>query len=308
MANATPSRLGQVNSGGDAQALFLKVFSGEVMTAFHKNNVFLDRSMVRTISSGKSAQFVATGTTTAAYHTPGTEIVGSAINHAERVITIDDLLVSSAFLSNIDEAMNHYDVRSVYSDEVGKILAETMDKNLAQVGVLAARASALVTGGNGGSALTNANYASDSTALAAGLFTAAQTLDEKFVDAGDRSVFLRPAQYYLLAQNTTLINNWYGGQGAIADGSILKVAGIEVVKTVAVPSTNVTTGVAAYQGNFSTTVGLVMNKKAIGTVKLMDLATESAYDIRRQGTLIVSKYAVGHGIVRQECAVELKTS
>lgn len=309
MANATVSRLGQINgSTSDNTALFLKVFSGEVMTAFHKANVFLDRSMVRTISNGKSAQFVATGTTSASYHTPGTEITGTAINHAERVITIDDLLVASAFLSNIDEAMNHYDVRSVYSDEVGKILAETMDKNLAQVGVLAARASALVTGGSGGSSLANANYGTDSTALAAGLFLAAQTLDEKFVDAGDRSVFLRPAQYYLLAQNTTLINSWYGGSGAIAEGNILKVAGIEVVKTVAVPNSNVTTGPTAYQGNFSTTVGLVMNKKAIGTVKLMDLATESAYDIRRQGTLLVSKYAVGHGIVRQEAAVELKTA
>lgn len=309
MANATVSRLGQINgSTSDNTALFLKVFSGEVMTAFHKANVFLDRSMVRTISNGKSAQFVATGTTSASYHTPGTEITGTAINHAERVITIDDLLVASAFLSNIDEAMNHYDVRSVYSDEVGKILAETMDKNLAQVGVLAARASALVTGGSGGSSLANANYGTDSTALAAGLFLAAQTLDEKFVDAGDRSVFLRPAQYYLLAQNTTLINSWYGGSGAISEGNILKVAGIEVVKTVAVPNSNVTTGPTAYQGNFSTTVGLVMNKKAIGTVKLMDLATESAYDIRRQGTLLVSKYAVGHGIVRQEAAVELKTA
>lgn len=308
MANATPSRLGQINQSGNVTDLFLKVFSGEVLTAFHKNNVFLDRTMVRSISSGKSAQFVATGTTSAAYHTPGTEIVGSAISHAERVITIDDLLVASAFISNIDEAMNHYDVRSVYSDEVGKILSETMDTNIARVSVLAARASSTISGGSGGSSLTNANYGADSTALAAGIFTAAQTLDEKFVDAGDRAIFLRPAQYYLLAQNTTLINSWYGGQGAISEGNILKVAGIEVVKTVAVPNSNVTTGPSAYQGNFTNTVGLVMNKKAVGTVKLMDLATESAYDIRRQGTLIVSKYAVGHGIVRPECAIELKTA
>jgi hypothetical protein len=307
MANATPSRLGQVNLAGDDQALFLKVFSGEVLTAFHRQNVFLDRSMVRTISNGKSAQFPATGTVSAAYHTPGTEITGTAIPAAERVIVVDDLLIASAFIANIDEAKNHYDVRSTYSDEVGKALAETMDKNLAQVAVLAARGSATITGGNGGSALTNAAYATDSTVLAAGLFTAAQTLDEKNVGA-ERNVFLRPAQYYLLAQNTTMINQWYGGQGAVSDGTILKVAGIEIVKTNALPNSNVTTGVAAYQGNFSTTVGLVMHKSAIGTVKLLDLATESDYDIRRQGTLILSKYAVGHGILRPECAVELKTA
>ena len=294
MANATVSRLGQVNgSTSDNTALFLKVFSGEVLASFHRNNVFLEKSMVRTISSGKSAQFPATGVTTAAYHTPGAEIVGSAINHAERVITIDDLLVASAFISNIDEAMNHYDVRSIYSDEIGKVLAETMDTNIAQVGVLAARASATVTGGNGGSVLTNANAGTDSTTLAAQLFAAAQKLDEKNVSGSDRSAFFKPAQYYLLAQNTTAINTLYGGSGALADGSIVKIAGIEIVKTNALPSSNVTTGPSAYQGNFSTTVGLVMNKGAVGTVKLMDLATESAYDIRRQGTLMVAKYAVG---------------
>jgi hypothetical protein len=308
MANAVPSRLGQINEAGDAKALFLKVFSGEVLTAFHRNNVFLEKTMVRTISSGKTAQFPATGVVTASYHTVGTEINGTSVKHAERNISIDDLLIASTFISNIDEAMNHYDVRSVYSDEMGKVLAETMDSNIAQVGVLAARATATITGQSGGSALTNATYGSDSAVLASGLFSAQQILDEKNIGSDDRNAFLRPAQYYLLAQNTTVINQWYGGQGAIAEGTILKVGGINIVKTNALPNTNITTGVTTYQGNFSTTVGLVMNKSAVGTVKLMDLATESEYDIRRQGTLMVGKYAVGHGILRPECAVELKSA
>lgn len=36
--------------------LFLKVFSGEVITAFEENTVTLDKHTVRTIASGKSAQ------------------------------------------------------------------------------------------------------------------------------------------------------------------------------------------------------------------------------------------------------------
>lgn len=55
MANITPSRLGQQNAAGDALALFLKVFSGEILKAFKEVNVALERSMVRTITSGKSA-------------------------------------------------------------------------------------------------------------------------------------------------------------------------------------------------------------------------------------------------------------
>jgi len=293
MANATISDIGRANNGGTADALFLKVFAGEVMAQFEKDTVFKDRSMSRSISSGKSASFAAVGRNTAAYHTPGVEIVGAAVAHNERVITIDDLLVSSVFIASIEEAKNHYDVRGVYSQEVGRALANAMDKNLGQVAVLAARGTATITGEAGGAALTNAAYSTNSTTLASGLFTAAQTLDEKFVPDSERACFLRPSQYYLLAQNTTVINQWYGGQGAISEGTVLKVAGIEIVKSNNVPSANVTTGVTAYQGNFSTTVGVVMHKSAIGTVKLMDLAVESEYDIRRQGTLIVSKYAMG---------------
>lgn len=55
MADANPTRLGQINGAGDVNALFLKVFSGEVLAAFAQQTVMLGRHMVRTISSGKSA-------------------------------------------------------------------------------------------------------------------------------------------------------------------------------------------------------------------------------------------------------------
>jgi len=35
---------------------------------------------------------------------------------------------------------------------------------------------------------------------------------------------------------------------------------------------------------------------------------ESEYDIRRQGTLMVAKMALGHGILRPEAAVEIQTA
>ena len=305
MSNANPSRLGSINEGADKKALFLKVFSGEVLATFQQNNVFLDKTTVRTIASGKSSQFPATGIAQTAYHQPGTEILGDEIKHAERVITIDDLLTSSAFIANIDEAMNHYEVRSTYSSEIGHQLAKVMDANIAQVMALTARESSTIDGQAGGTTLSNADYPSDSAVLASGLFDAQQTLDEKNVPDNDRNAFFLPAQYYLLAQNTTVINQWYDGKGSISEGTILKIAGLPIVKTNAIPQTNVTTGPAAYQGDFSNTVGLVAHKNSCGTVKLMDLASEMEYDIRRQGTLMVSKYAVGHGILRPEAAVEL---
>jgi len=57
MANATVSRIGSDLAGGgtDPKGLFLKMFSGEVLTAFNEQNKFLARTMSRSITSGKSA-------------------------------------------------------------------------------------------------------------------------------------------------------------------------------------------------------------------------------------------------------------
>ena len=312
MSNATPSRLGAINGGSDKDALFLKVFAGEVLTAFAEKNVLLEKTTVRSISNGKSAQFPVTGNFTAAYHTPGNEILGESMNHAERVITIDDLLISNTFIANIDEAKNHYDIRANYSRKLGEALANTADKQMFQVAVLAARSAATVTGGFGGSRIVDADFLTSSDDLIAGLFAAAQNMDEKDVPEDERYAFVRPAQYYALAQNTKVLNKDWGGAGAYADGKVLRIAGLTIVATNHLPSTNITTGTQAgtatrYAVDARTTAALVMQKEAIGTVKLLDLAMESEYDIRRQGTLMVAKYAMGHGILRPECAIELAT-
>lgn len=313
MANATVTAIGQLNGSGATDALFLKVFGGEVLTAFETANVTLDKHTVRTINSGKSAQFPATWKVAAGYHVPGTEIVGQTSNVGERIITIDDLLVASVFIANIDEAKSHYEVRGEYAKQAGIALANQWDKNVLQTGCLAARASATVTGANGGTTLTSATtlYRTSATDLAAGIYAAVQALDEKDIPESDQEmVFVRPAQYYLLAQSTALLNrDWTDMKGGnYADGTIIRIGGAPIIKTNQLPITNITTGPAGYQGDFSKTAALVMTKSAVGTVKLLDLATEMAYDIRRQGTLTVAKYAIGTGILRPECAVELNTT
>ncbi len=309
MSNATPSRLGQINAAGDDNALFLKVYAGEVLTAFEETNVMESKHMIRTITSGKSAQFPATWKADAAYHTPGNELLGSQkVKHGERIINIDDLLVSDTFIANIDEAKNHYDVRSIYSTEQGRALARKYDKQLLQVGVLAARAAATISGAFGGTKLVNALFDSDAENLVAGIFNAAQVMDEKDLPEDDRFCFVKPKHYYMLAQLTKIMNKDWGGMGVYAEGKVIKVANIQIVKTNNLPTTNISAESGTqntYNGDFSNTVALVMHKSAVGTVKLLDLAVESDYDIRRQGTLMVAKFAVGHGILRPECAIEL---
>ena len=321
MANASVTRIGQINANGDVDALFLKVYGGEVLTSFDEKNVVLPYTQTRTITHGKSAQFPVTGKVGGEYHVPGTEITGLSLNSAEQVITIDDLLISHGFIANIDEAKQHYDYRSIYSTEMGAFLARTMDKHLLQMGVLAARATNVVTDLPGGSVIykgdvsSTVDFATDGEALADAIFLAAQKLDEKDVPEEDRVAFVRPAQYYKLVRAVKNINKDWGGLGSYAEGNIVKIGGISIIKTNNLPTTDLSaaTGVTAgtgnkYRGNFANTTALVMHKTAIGTVKLLDLGMESAYDIRRQGTLMVAKYAVGHGILRPQSAVEIRNT
>ncbi len=311
MSNATISRLGASDFGADKEALFLKQFGGEVLVAYAETDTFTDKHTVRSISSGKSAQFPVMWKAGASYHTPGSEILGGEIRHGERIITIDKVLIAPAAIAEIDEAMNHYDVRAPYSTEIGRALGNKFSRNVACVSVLAARASGVVTGEPGGTALTDLNIGSDVSVLRGAFFDAAQAFDEKDVPEVDRYAYLKPAQYYLLAQDTTVLNKDWNGSGSYSDGKVYKVADITLVKSNQVPTTDLSadqTISPSAQGNFATTVGVIVQKEAVGTVKLLNMKLEGEWDMRRQVTMMLGKYAVGHGVLRPSCAVELKTA
>ena len=317
MSNATASRLGQVNSASDVNALFLKVFSGEVLSAFERENLMLNMTNVRSITSGKSAQFPVTGTISSSYHTIGNEILGTAVNKNEKIINIDDMLLANAFVAELDELKNHYDVRSVYSKEMGQALAKTIDKNLLNLVVLASRAStANVTGGNIGAVITDADADTSASSLKDSIFDAIQKLDENDVPSSDRFIVVKPDQYYqLLNLDSVMSRDFSANAGDRSKGVITTIGGVPLVKsnTAVASFTDQSSASTAgtnntYIGNFSTVQAVVFHKQAIGTVKLKDLVLETTYDPRRLGTLMTARMALGHGILRPECAVSIKTS
>tara|TARA_B100001248_G_scaffold260736_1_gene249814 strand:- start:883 stop:1914 length:1032 start_codon:yes stop_codon:yes gene_type:complete len=339
---STFSRSGQDDGAGGSfdadNKLFLKVFSGEILTTFEENNVMKGLHTVRTISSGKSAQFPTTGVATAKYHTAGQDIISesgyiSEVKHGEKTINIDDVLISSTFLANIDELKNHYDVRSIYAKELGKALAKRFD--IATMKVLLAagnNTTPAYTDGPTTAAITPTSAVGsgkDAIMTAAelidALYAAAQSLDESDVPSEGRFALLQPQDYYnLITADTNAIsavNRDIGGVGSIASGTVSQVAGISLVKTNHIKDVTVatqgetddagannTTGSSGYNDDYSGSRFVVAHPSAIGTVKLLDLATESEYQIQRQGHLFVAKYAMGHGILRPECAVAVNPS
>ena len=149
---------------------------------------------------------------------------------------------------------------------------------------------------------------SNGETLAQSIIEAAQTFDEKDIPSEDRYVFLRPRHYYMLVSNTKVLNKDWGGAGSYSDGKVTKIAGITIVEANNLPTKNDKSNPELkekYRDDFTSTVGLVMHKSAVGTVKLLDLSTEMDYETRNQGTLIVAKMAIGIGVLRPEACVEL---
>lgn len=339
--NITPSRLGQSMGAGDTDALFLKVFGNEVLAAFEEANVMKELHTIRTISSGKSAQFPVLGTATAKYHTPGQDVFDAgnsyttAIKHRERVINIDDVLIAATSIANIDELKNHYDVRATYSSELGRALAKRFD--LATMRTLAAAAETDADSRANPDAAQGTRLDLGTGSLPANLSTAAniiqtfrvmaQTLDEKHVPSDGRFAILTPELYYLLTGSDNIaINRDFGGSGAVASGSIPQLLGIKIYSSPHIADIAVSDvsgdDVNAKNNPFDDAEGssdakgyldagldvlqfLGGHTSAIGTVKLMDLAVESEYSMQKQSTLMLAKYAMGHGILRPDAAVSV---
>lgn len=324
MANATVSLQGAVNNGGAADALFYKIFTGEVLTAYEKATVMNGRVRTRKVSNQKSASFANTGRSTAEIHAPGTEITGQAQNHNETVIPVDELLISHTFIADIYEAMNHYEVRGEYANQMGQALARGRDKTLMRNVIKAARASNKVTGLPGGTSLTmSAGYAAASdadkaTELADFIFQANKAIRKNDASANEAICLLDWDDYFRLVQNKDLLNRDWGGMGSYANADLPRVGGLPIVPTNMFPrqddSAN-TTGSAIddngdlihvnHSVNSAKVQALVFTPECVGEVSLIDLSLQSEYDIRRQGTLMVARKAYGAGVLRPETAVEI---
>ena len=274
------------------------------------------------------------------------------------------MLIASTFVAEFDELQNHFDIRSVYSSELGKALAKRFDVATLKTLFAAANADANISGQTAAGTIIDASTGGLDSAseVIDALYSVATTLDENNAPEDGRFAILAPRTYYQLitadssAVVSPAINRDAGGVGSIASGVVPQVAGISLFKSnnfqsiadegdlsssqsgadnddgsVAHGTTagtrndvhddNVagsTTNGVGYNADFSKLKSgsgasaqygiLAGTREAIGTVKLLDLSVQSEYQIERQGTLMVARYAMGHGVLRPECAVAVKVT
>jgi len=334
MTNVVQSPLGTLNkSPADTKfasgtydqryATYLKMFSGEMFKAYQSATVAKDTVWSRTLRNGKSLQFIFTGRMTADYHVPGTPILGSGDPPvAEKTIICDDLLVSSAFVYDLDETLSHYDLRSEIARKEGHALAEAYDKKIFRMIAKAARESHPITAAPGpepGGSVINlgAGNEYDAQSIVDAFFEAASILDEKNVPTDGRCAVLSPRQYYSLIStvDTNILNRDYGSsQGNMNSGDgLYEIAGIKIKRSNNLPFL---AGVVAavdgenndYSGDFTGHCGLIYQKEAAGVVEAIGPSVQTTgADVRAmyQGDLIISRLAMGAGTLNPAAAIEL---
>ena len=251
---ASLTRPGQSNSTGDARQLYLKLFSGEMFKGFQHNAIARDLVTKRTLKNGKSLQFIYTGHTKAEFHTPGNSILGNddgAPPVAEKTITVDDLLISSAFVYELDETLAHYELRGEISKKIGYALAQKYDRLIFRAITRGARAASPITKSGfvepGGTQIrvgsnAQASDAVDPDSLVNAFYDAAAALDEKGVSQEGRVGVLNPRQWYALYKGLDgagigayLINRDEQGNALQKGTGIMEIAGIKIHKSMNVP-------------------------------------------------------------------------
>jgi hypothetical protein len=337
VANTTVTSIGRVNNTsatplalGTAYdtkyATYLKLFSGEMFKAYESATIAKGTVQSRTLKNGKAMQFIFTGRMEASYHEPGTPILGSGDPPvAEKTIVCDDLLVSSAFVYDLDETLAHYSLRSEIAAKIGHALAEAYDKKIFRTIAKAAREAHPITAAPGpepGGSIIQLGVQKeyDAQALVDAFFEAASIMDEKNLPKQGRHAVLSPRQYYALVSqvDSNILNRDFGNnQGNLNSGEgLYEIAGISIKRSNNLPF--LAGNIAAvngennnYAGDFSTHCGLIYQKDAAGVVEAIGPQVQTTgSDVRTmyQGDIIVGRLAMGCGTLNPAAAIELQSA
>lgn len=313
MSDSIPSRPGLREGGSDEFELLLDARGQEVLNAYAAEIKIADKINSQVLRGAKSVKFPAFWNASVSYHTPGVELLGGQIASQDVTVSPDDKLVSDVFVSDVDEALYDIEVRSPYTEAIGRALAEHYDANVARAIVLSSRMGALFTGDQGGSALTNAAFADTATTLFDGISQAKEVMDGKKVPVGSQQVYaaLPTTQWYLMARSDRNLNRDYnGGAADIRKHTLTTVDDIDVIKSNNLPFGQDDTAnadiPAEYRGSYLNTRGVVFTPFAAATVVVQDLGFQMVDQPEKQGVLLIGRRMVGTRPLRSKTAVELK--
>ncbi len=307
----------------------------EVKLAFVGTSNFVPKATPIPIQ-GYGTRIPAYGSLAAAYHTPGVVVTGvtDTGNSNVRFGYLDDRVIAHVAEDEYDENQrSSIQFMPGRKRAIGIAIGTMNEQQAAIAAILASRASATVTGGPVGGAVTVSGAGSSAAAFVSLAWSAATVMDNNHISAMGRFLGMSPARYNLIASQLLYLSDRTLGNDGSHTGSrrVPDIAGFMPFKTTHMPTTNISSATTGqrndYTGDFRQTVGVAFQQEAFGTLMpeaplpmggkgQAEITTNrqpsspvdvrSVEDRRAFSKIHIGSLITGHCIIRPECAVELK--
>jgi len=297
---------------------------GSVLTKFYEESKILPFVTRRPVPMGsKAVWFDDMGTVAVTEKTEGTAGDGTAGPGQERItIELDTKkIVTEKYVGDNDMHM----VNTAWSANLGlrqgQALSQEVDARVFRKIALGARTAARTIDGSVFPAGVQVDAPVDGAVTVAyplsmqgseriqtTLAQIAQEWDELNLPRDNRVAFLTPYLARVLRIDKTLQSaEFTHGENELLSRTLTKCEGFMIVETNSIPSTNVTTGEAAYQGDFTDTVLLaIAGPEAIGLVDIGGIQTEGPdRDPETHSSLIQAHYWMGAKHIKPEMCAEV---
>lgn len=327
MTNTTPVRPGQINATGDEFATFLRTAAFEILMAYQNQARVRPLIRSRTIPYGESVKFGALGNASAKRHLPGQDILDpsnaflSQMPFGQKIINLDQKLLSAEFLDSVEEMMTEFEVRGPITQKLGTAIALQDDFELTSLLALGARSTAGATSDHGlGRVIWHVDLRTDVAQLKKAIREVATIMDERNVQSEGRFMVLRPRQFHQLVQDGEFISKDYNSasNGDKSKATLWYAEGILLIPSNQIPSTSISSTLLSggppattagtrneYGGNYTGTVAVAGTSRALGAGMLQGLVTEVEYYQRFQGTLMTASMTNGKAVLAESDCFEL---
>ena len=301
---------GAALNGTVDRELFQTKAATDVLKYFKVTNVARQLITNDSIDSGKSKSFPVVGNATASSRDEETlaELSLQSVKATERVIAIADLTVAHSWISDLDNAMVHYNASAAHIESIGRALSKAVDIAIIAKVIESGRivdAAAAATAG----LKVFADDVFSSIAQTAQDFDTAMTGQEvqammasamtEFRDkdcVGDPVYLLRPQPYFALLNNAAQTGLTWVNDEYAQSGKVPMVLGSKVMYSPNFPAISATTG-------DENAVGVLFSKECVGILELLSVSIKTDYIPTRLADLMVGKLAVGYGILNHGSAI-----
>lgn len=326
-SDITMTPLGQINLTGDEYAIYQEQWSGEFLGFFANATVALPRVRRRELRGAKAAQFLGVGKAVVARHLRGDSILDSShgilqqVKFGEILVHVDRPLMAAEAVDELEGIIAHYEVREPLFQAMGDAHAAQVDGDLFRVMMKASQDSSGAYRPTTDDPLPFTVEQADADTQVAALLTAMRTVKEGFdtrnIPPGNRYFALPPSSYNLLADpSSQLTQRDFGGEGngRFADGTVEKAWGFNLLMTNNIPTTDESAASTSgqngltYEGDWRNTVGVAWHPMAVGSVVSIAPRVTVEWSTEHQAFVLISKEAVGHGILRPTAACQVRTA